>query len=88
MRHPGIQAITARFGVRTEALSYDMISDPGTTIIWRVEIQCPSLSVARDVYSELLLEATRPASLPSFSLKYGRETPSPEPRPLPDPTRQ
>ncbi len=87
MRHPAIQAITARFGVRTEAFSYDMTCDLGTAIIWMVEIQRPSLSVASDVYKELLVEAARPESLPKFTLKYGRETPAPEPRPLHDPTR-
>ncbi len=60
----------------------------GTAIVWLVEIQCPSLSVARDVYNELLVEAARPASLPKFTLEYGIVTPAPEPRPLPDPKMQ
>ncbi len=88
MRKNAIQDITAPFGVHTEMASYDMQCKLGIAIIWMVEIQCPSLSVARDVFHELLVEAARPESLPKLRLKYGRETPAPETRPLPDPTMQ
>ncbi len=66
--------------------NFDLIGNLGTDIIWLARIQCPSLSVAREVYTALLVEAARPESLPKFTLNYGRETPVPEPRPLPDST--
>ncbi len=43
----------------------------GTAIIWLVEIHCTSLSVAKDVYNELLVEAAGPESLPKFTVEYG-----------------
>jgi hypothetical protein len=51
MRNQAIQDITAPFGVHPEVASYDMICKLGTGSIWMVEIQSPSLSIARKVYN-------------------------------------
>ena len=83
-----LQDIIAPFGLHTEVKNFDLTSNLGTAIIWLAQIQCPSLSVAREVCTALLVEAARPESLPKFTLNCGRETPAPEPRPLPDPTVQ
>ncbi len=83
-----LQDTIAPFGLHTEVKNFDLTSNQGTANIWLAQIQCPSLSVARDVYTALLGEAARPESLPKFTLNCGRETPAPEPRPLPDLTVQ
>ena len=89
MRMKELQDIIAPFGVHTEVQSYDLKCKVlGTAIIWLAQIECPSLRVASDVDTALLVEAARPESLPKFTLNYGRETPAPEPRPLPNPTVQ
>ena len=80
--------IIAPFGVHAEVENFNLKSKLGTAIIWLTQIQCPSLSVAREVDTALLGEAARPESLPKFTLNCVRETPAPEPRPLPDPTVQ
>jgi hypothetical protein len=53
-------------------------------ITMQVRIQCPSLIAASDVYNAPRVDAARPDSLPKFALEYGRESPTPEPRPPPD----
>jgi hypothetical protein len=73
-----LQDIIAPFGLHTEVKNFDLTSNLDTAIIWLAHIQCPAL----------LVEAARPESLPKFTLNCGRETPAPEPRPLPDPTVQ
>jgi hypothetical protein len=88
MRQKELQAITAPFGAHAELVSCDMQSNLGTVMTWQVHFQCPSLIVASDVYNALLVDAARPESLPKFALEYGRESPTPEPRPPPDPTVQ
>jgi hypothetical protein len=86
MRNKEIQDITATFGVHIEVESFDMKCKLGAAIIWKPQSQCPSLSVARDVYNAPLAEAARPEYLSKFSLEYGRESTTPKPRSLPDPT--
>ncbi len=53
----------------------------GTT--WWISIQCPSLTVASEVYNALLLEAARPESLAKIVIEFCTEPP-----PQPDPTAQ
>ncbi len=72
-----IEAITAHFGVRAERVSFELTSILGQAIIWGISIQCPSLFVASEVYTALLVEAARSESLPKFVLEYGRESPAP-----------
>ncbi len=55
-----LQDIIAPFGVHTEVESFDLKSKLGTAIVWMTQIQCPSLSVARDVYTALLASGWRP----------------------------
>ncbi len=88
MRNQAIQDITAPFGVHPKMASCDWKCNLGTGTIWMVELRCPSLSVAMDVYNELLVEAAWPESLPKFTIEYGRMTPAPETGPLPDPGMQ
>jgi hypothetical protein len=74
MRNKAIRDITAPFGVPTEVETYYIKCTLGTAIIWIVHIQCPSLSVSRDVYDALLVESARPESLSRFPLEYWRNT--------------
>jgi hypothetical protein len=88
MRMKELQDIIAPFGVHTAVESFDMKGKLGAAIIWMARVQYPSLSVARDIYTALLVEAERPESLPKFALQYGQKIPAPAPCPLPDPTVQ
>ncbi len=85
-----LQAVTAQFGARAEPMNFQvhLLPTSSIAIMHGIRIYCPSLVAANEANTALLMEAVRPGTRPKFALGFGKEMPTPEPRPPSDPTGQ